>query len=52
TDELGKRLARHGVEKPNWHELIAFVSPRITKTEVKYLENEKTLVYKMRGFYN
>lgn len=39
TDELGKRLARHGAEKPNWHELIAFVSPRITKTEVKYLEH-------------
>lgn len=39
TDALGQRLAHHTMTRPNWSELIAFTSPKLTKTEVKYLEH-------------
>ncbi len=39
TDALGQRLAQHAITKPNWIELIAFTSPKLTKTEVRYLEH-------------
>lgn len=39
TDALGQRLAHHAITKPNWSDLIAFTSPKLTKTEVKYLEH-------------
>ena len=39
TDGLGQRLAYHAINRPNWGELIAFTSPKLTKTEVKYLEH-------------
>lgn len=39
TDTLGQRLSEHVRGKDFWHELIAFTSPELQKTEVKYLEH-------------
>lgn len=38
TDSLSSRLTHHGVHKDFWHEFVAFVSPNLTKSEVRYLE--------------
>lgn len=39
TDILGKRLSHHALTKDFWNEVIAFTSPKLGKTEVKYLES-------------
>jgi hypothetical protein len=38
TDTLAARLSNHGITKDFWHEFVAFVSPNLTKSEVRYLE--------------
>ena len=38
TDSLSARLSNHSVQKDFWHEFVAFVSPNLTKSEVRYLE--------------
>lgn len=39
TDALSSRLSSHVLQKEFWNEVLAFVSPTLTKTEVKYLEH-------------
>ena len=38
TDTLSTRLSNHGAKKDFWHEFVAFVSPNLTKSEVRFLE--------------
>lgn len=39
TDELSARLANHALKKDFWEDMIAVTSPKLFKTEVKYLEH-------------
>lgn len=39
TDSLANRMMRHATTKDFWDQLIAFTSPKLTKTEVRYLEH-------------
>lgn len=52
TDALGQRLAHHVITKDFWSDLIAFTSPKLTKTEVKYLEHAFTKRLAADGLVN
>lgn len=49
TDSLGNRLAQHDIHRPDWTSLIAFTSPEISKTDVKYLEHALAERIKLDG---